>query len=69
MTIMCKDKIKGERGKTATFMGVVEDATDGSDDAVIAIPDELIESAGWDACGSVNVSIEGGKIVLEQIRQ
>ena len=53
-----------------SWFSIVEDAEDGSGDALIVLPQELLAQQGWKADDEFTLAIENGSIVLtaQQVR-
>jgi formylmethanofuran dehydrogenase subunit D len=53
---------------TKTYSTVVEDAPDGSGDAILSFPDEMIEELGWKEGQKLDISVdEHGRIILKAL--
>jgi formylmethanofuran dehydrogenase subunit D len=53
---------------TKTYSTIVEDAPDGSGDAILSFPDEMIEELGWKEGQKLDISVdEHGRIILKAL--
>ena len=53
---------------TKTYVSYVEDAPDGSGDAILTFPDEMIEELGWKEGQKLDISVnDSGLIILKAL--
>jgi hypothetical protein len=54
--------------RKTTYSSIVEDAGDGSGDAILTIPPEILEQTQWKEGTVLNISMDNmGRIILKEV--
>jgi hypothetical protein len=61
------DQEKYENLKNGSWICDVEDADDGSGDAILTFPDELVLLMGWKSGTILDIDCQDGKIIVKEV--